>query len=106
MDKGNFNTNESKPNLEKGLFWDWKFYEIDWQKSRRSVIERVLERGTKEEWEEIIRFYGKDRIIGLLKNEIKFLPDYIIEEVSTHFNIKKADMACHIKTELRKGQWI
>lgn len=106
MGKVVFNKKESKPNLEKGLFWDWKLDEIDWQKSRRSVIERVLERGTKGEWEEIIHFYGKDEIIALLKNEIKFLPDYIIEDVSTYFKIRKSEMVCYTRKQLRKGQWI
>ncbi|WP_152269783.1 DUF6922 domain-containing protein [Agriterribacter humi] len=95
-----------KPNLDKGLFWDWRYDEIDWQKSYRSVIEKVLERGTMEEWEEIIRFYGKPRIITALKEEIKFLPDYIINAVSSYFNIRKEEMACYVRKQLRKGQWI
>lgn len=98
--------NRLKPNLDKGLFWDWRNDEIDWQKTYRSVIERVLESGTKEEWEEIIRFYGKPRIITALKQEIKFLPDYIIDKVCSYFDIKKEEMACYIRKQLRKGQWI
>jgi len=49
----------------------------------------VLERGTKEEWEEIIQFYGMPAIIKALKEEIKFLPDHTIDEVSKYFNIGK-----------------
>ncbi|WP_216823460.1 DUF6922 domain-containing protein [Niastella vici] len=94
------------PNLDKGLFWDWRYDEVDWQKTYRSVIERVLERGTKQEWEEIIRFYGMPKIVTALKDEIKFLPDYIIEEVSSYFNIRKEEMACFIRKQSRKGQWI
>jgi hypothetical protein len=37
--------NDERPNLKDQLFWDWKVDEIDWQKSARSVIERVLSRG-------------------------------------------------------------
>ncbi|MEO8405757.1 MAG: hypothetical protein ABI480_14210 [Chitinophagaceae bacterium] len=98
--------NGLKTNLDRGLFWDWRYDEIDWQKTYRSVIERVLERGTKEEWEEIIRYYGKPKIIAALKEEIKFLPDYTIDAVSSYFNIRKEDMACYVRTQLRKGQWI
>lgn len=106
MEKDKLDNNELKPNLEKGLFWDWKFDDIDWQNSYRSVIERVLERGTKQEWEEIIRFYSKEKIVSILKEEIKFLPDYIIDEVSTYFKIRKEEMACYVRKQLRKGQWI
>src|SRR5688500_8879985 len=95
-----------KPNLDKGLFWDWRYDDIDWQKTYRSVIERVLERGTKQEWGEIIRFYGTPKIVTALKNEIKFLPDYILEEVSIYFGVRKEEMACVIRKGARKGQWI
>jgi hypothetical protein len=33
--------NQSRPNLKDRLFRDWKVDEIDWQKSARSVIERL-----------------------------------------------------------------
>lgn len=97
---------EHHPNLDKGLFWDWRYQDIDWQNSYRSTIERVLERGTKEEWDEIIRFYGKQKIIFALTDEIKYLPDYVIDLVSSYFNIRKEDMACYQRKQLRKGHWI
>jgi len=95
-----------KPVLYKGLFWDWRYDAINWQKAYRSVIERVLERGTPEEWEEIIRFYGMPVIMKALKEEIKFLPDHTIEEVSDYFKIKKEEMACYIRKQSRRGHWI
>ena len=106
MKKAKNISTDLKPILDKGLFWDWRYADIDWQKSYRSIIERVLERGTKEEWEEIIRFYGKPAVIKALKEEIKFLPDYTIDAVSNYFKIGKEEMACYIRKQLRKGQWI
>lgn len=105
--KRNISTNTSQqPNLASELFWDWRYSEIDWQKSYRSIIERVLERGTKEEWEELIRFYGEPTIIAALKTDIKFLPDYTIEEVCKYFNLQKEELACYVRKQLRKGHWI
>jgi plasmid maintenance system antidote protein VapI len=46
--------------LRPVLFWDTKIEKIDWRKQKRAIIERVFERGNKEEKEEIIRFYGKE----------------------------------------------
>lgn len=40
------------------LFWDTDFDKIDWGKNRNFVIARVIERGNREEQEEIARFYG------------------------------------------------
>jgi hypothetical protein len=61
---------QQKPDFPKELFWDWRYNEIDWQKTYRSIIERVLERGTKDEWKELNRFYGETKIIAALRKEI------------------------------------
>ena len=106
MAKSKNTSSDSKPILHKGMFWDSRYDAIDWQGAYRSIIERVLERGTKEEYEEIIRFYGMPVIMKVLKEEIKFLPDHTIEEVSDYFKIKKEEMACYIRKQLRRGHWI
>lgn len=46
------------PNIRRILFWDTDFDKIDWGRYKRSVISRVLERGSKEEIAEIARFYN------------------------------------------------
>jgi len=61
---------KSIPNLKKirkTLFWDVEITEIDWSKSKRSVIQRVLERGNKLEIIEFIDFYGKETICEEMK---------------------------------------
>jgi addiction module HigA family antidote len=46
------------PKVRRILFWDTDFNKINWGRHKRSVIERVLERGSKEEINEIKRFYN------------------------------------------------
>ena len=46
------------PNVRRILFWDTDFDKIDWGCYRKSVIQRIFERGDESEKEEIIRFYG------------------------------------------------
>ena len=46
------------PNIRRILFWDTDFDKIDRRKNRNFVIARVIERGNREEQEEIARFYG------------------------------------------------
>jgi addiction module HigA family antidote len=64
----------SKPNLDnirKVLFWDTTFDKIDWNKNKRAIIKRVLERGNDKEIKEIIAFYGKptvSKIVRSIKN--------------------------------------
>ena len=66
-----------KPDLSKFrkvIFWDTDIHKIDWNKNKRAVIERVFERGNKEEQDEIIRFYGQDEVNHYL-NEYR---DYLV----------------------------
>lgn len=53
--------------LRKALFWDTSFDKIDWQKNKRAVIKRVLERGNEQEINEIISFYGKQVVMDEVK---------------------------------------
>jgi hypothetical protein len=46
------------PKIRKILFWDTDFSRINWGRYKRTVIERVFERGSKEEINEIKRFYN------------------------------------------------
>ena len=48
--------------LNKSLFWDTDIQKINWEKQYKAVIQRVFERGTEEEKDEIIRFYGVEKI--------------------------------------------
>jgi hypothetical protein len=75
----------TKPNLPKRLFWEFKYEDIDWHKEYAAVIERVIERGTESEWSQLINFYGKDKVINTLKDETNYLPDEIIDDVCTYF---------------------
>jgi plasmid maintenance system antidote protein VapI len=60
-----------KPNLSvlrKTLFWDTEFDKIDWTRNYKAVIKRVFERGNEIEKNEIINFYGKDKISEALNS--------------------------------------
>ncbi len=61
---------KKQPNLNKirkAIFWDTTFDKIDWDKNKRAVIQRILERGNTIEINEIISFYGRK----LMSKEIK-----------------------------------
>lgn len=48
--------------LSKALFWDTDIQRINWNRQYRAVIQRVFERGNENDKNEIIRFYGTDKI--------------------------------------------
>lgn len=55
-------------NIRKVLFWDTSFDKIDWNKNKRAIIKRVLERGNDKEINEIIKFYGKKTVSTIAKS--------------------------------------
>ena len=68
--------NQPKPNLSllsQTTFWDVDLSKIEWMKSKDWVIRRVLEYGTKEEIEELHRFYGHDAFAKIKDNPKGFM---------------------------------
>jgi addiction module HigA family antidote len=62
-----------KPNpligkIRKSIFWDTDFNKIDIIKHKRFIIQRILERGSKIEIQELIRLYNITTIKEELKN--------------------------------------
>ncbi|WP_373289264.1 DUF6922 domain-containing protein [Echinicola rosea] len=99
-------SNTTYPNLPQRLFWDFDFNKLDWDKSYRTVIERIIERGTKTEWTEMTRYYGKNLIKSTLKNEINYLPEYAIDLVEQNFGLKRTQLKCYKKTQSRHRHWL
>ncbi len=75
------------PNLKKirkVLFWDTSMDKIDWNKNKKAIIKRILERGNATEINEIISFYGKKTMTSVIKSIKKsHLPSFE-KNVITH----------------------
>jgi len=59
-----------RPDLTKfrpALFWDTKLEKIDWQRQKKTIVNRVFGRGNLSEKKEIIRFYGRPTVETLLE---------------------------------------
>lgn len=73
-------------NIRRVLFWDTNFNTIDWNKNKKAVIQRILERGSKTEINELISFYGRKTISKEIKSIKKsFLPSF--EKTITEHNL-------------------
>ena len=49
-------------NLRKSLFWDTDISKINWDKQYKAIIQRIYERGNEIEKQELINFYGQEKI--------------------------------------------
>lgn len=95
-----------RPNFPRWLFWEYRFDEMDWNTGISIIIERVLDRGSDEDWQEMIRYYGRDTVIDILKNAPIYLMDHSIERACNYFNFKPEDLLCYTRKRSRKGHWI
>lgn len=95
-----------KSPFEPKWFWDFDYDKINWQASYKTIIARIIERGGEKEWQELMLFYGQDKVINALKKEIAYLPEYAIDKVSSYFSIPKEQMLCYTRKLSRPGRWI
>lgn len=56
----------NKPNINDRLLWEYDLETFNYDKSYKIVIERVLERGTLEEWRAILNYYGRDKVLEVI----------------------------------------
>ncbi len=99
-------THIDRPNVDPRWFWDFDFGKIDWRKSYKTIIARIIERGDDNDWQEITRFYGEEKIVNALRNEIVFLPDYSIGDVCKYYHLNPEDLLCYTRKQSRPGHWI
>jgi len=85
---------KQKPILRKSLFWDTTFQDIDYCKHIRYVIERVLTRGNWNDWLELRKYYGLERIKTEV-TQIRYLDKVTLSFCSTYFNIPKEKFRCY-----------
>ncbi len=83
-----------KPDINKALFWDIDYDNINYKEHARFVIERVLTRGNFNDWQELKRYYG----LGKIKEEvvnIRYLDKTTLNFCQKFFNIKKEKFRCY-----------
>ena len=84
-------------NLSPHLFWDVDFAKLDADKHYRLIIERIIERGTFNQFRQVEKYYGKEKLIDVIKN-INTMNEKDMNFVSSYFNIPFELMKCYIKT--------
>jgi hypothetical protein len=98
-------TNNDRPNLSRTLFWDVDFDKIDWPNRAQFVIERVLERGSFPEWQEIKRYYGVEAIKQAALNA-RHLDDTALSFCSAYFSVPQEQFRCYIQKSLNPVPWV
>lgn len=57
--------NTSNPVIRRHLLWEYDWENVDFSRLATVVVERVIERGNPAEWQEIVNFYGIEKILNI-----------------------------------------
>jgi hypothetical protein len=94
-----------KPILSKQAFWDVDMEKIDYEKNARHVIEKVIDRGSFEDFIQLRSFYGDKKIREEIVNA-KWLGDKEIYFCCAVFDLEPKDFTCFIKKQLNPQLWV
>ncbi len=93
-----------KPVLSKQAFWDVDMESIDYEKNAAHVVEKVIERGKAEDFDNLLKFYGFERVKQLALKAL-YLSDISINFCCTLFKVKPTDFKCYEKKLSNREHW-
>jgi uncharacterized phage protein (TIGR02220 family) len=80
--------------LSSTLFWDVDTLETDAEKHQQFIVERVLSRGTLEDFKKTVSYYGKKKLSEIVV-KIKYLDPKTLQFCSIYFSIEKTRFICY-----------
>ncbi len=95
---------ENKVSLRKSLFWDTHFDDLDEKKHAIYIIERVLHRGTWEEFRYILNLYGRTKISNTVKN-LRYMDKRVMCFCSVYFEIPLNEIRCYKLKQSNNLHW-
>ena len=91
----------SAATLRPSLLWEYDMSDFDWQAMRDIVVQRVLERGRKDDYYAMLNMYGLDGVREALRN-VPYMNDKDMNFACHTFNLKKEDLKCYKSKHLRQ----
>ena len=80
--------------FSENLLWDSNVVKLDFEKNAAYIIERALTLGTWDDFREILKFYGKERVKREVVN-LRHIDDLTLHFSSTYFDIPLTDFRCY-----------
>lgn len=93
-----------QPNFSQHLFWDVDVSKLDFDKSTRYIIERVVTRGALPDWYQLLNYYGKEKIKDTC-SKLKYLDNITLSFLSCFFNLPKENFRCYKLKQSTQELW-
>lgn len=80
--------------IRPSLLWEYDMTHFDWQKMRNIVVQRVLERGRKDDYYAMLNLYGLQGVQDALK-DVPYMNDKDMNFACHTFHLDKKDLKCY-----------
>ncbi len=90
--------------VRKSLLWEYDTDRFDWMAMRTLVVQRVIERGRKDDFYAILNCYGLDGVKEAIK-KISYMNRKDLSFVCSVFGLKKEELKCYIKKQSAEQHW-
>lgn len=95
---------ECKEQLSPVLFWDVDISQIDMDKYPSFFVQRVLEYGKWSDWNILVNYYGKEKIVNICMN-LRSLDPVCLSYICAISNTKKEDYRCYRIAQSNPIHW-
>ncbi len=92
-------------NLSREIFWDVNYDTIHWEENYQWVICRVLEYGSLEDWKEMRKHYGDEKLIESATNA-RSLSKKTMHFIHNIFEIPLNKFRCYNSTHSDPLHWM
>lgn len=83
------------------LLWEYDLSNFDWWRSRKIVVQRVIERGWPKDFFAAFDLYGGKEGFCQVVKELPYLSDKDMNFVCAVFGLKKEELKCYTRKQLR-----
>jgi len=93
---------KDNPQLSPHLLWDIDKSKFDWDKMKTIIVQRVIERGNRDDFYAILQQYGGMESVREIVKQTAFYDPRDEALAISLFDLKKEDLVCYKHKRLRK----
>ncbi|OFX43005.1 MAG: hypothetical protein A2X05_18415 [Bacteroidetes bacterium GWE2_41_25] len=90
--------------FHKQLFWDVDLTDLDADRSKRLIIERVFALGTLKEVKLVLEYYGTETVTDVLK-KLNYIDPKTLNFVSAYFKVSLESFKCYRRKQSIRQHW-
>ena len=95
----------SRDDFSENLFWDADPSDLDFERNKRYVVQRVLERGTVNDLRVAFHLYGLSQVVATAKT-LRTLEPKALSFIACVANEPREHFRCYTRKQSLKAPWI